>query len=398
MLTVDQALRRVLSSVKPLAPRAVPVARCAGLALARDVRSRVDLPGFDNSQVDGFAVRAADLRRTPVTLPVLEEIWAGGWPRKRVRPGAASRIATGAPMPPGADAALMLEDAHFVGDRVTAKAGVRRGENVRYRGEDVRRGAVVVPAGKRLSIPDLMMAAQAGHGVLSARPRPRLGVLTTGDELLEPGMAAKRGRIFDGNGVGLEALAQWAGAEVTGRVRAGDSPAALRNAFRGLLRKSDVVVACAGVSVGERDYVRSVLKALGYRENLWRISMKPGRPLAFFTRKSKYVFCLPGNPVSAFVTFLLFVKPALDKLSGHHSVLFTGKARLEKATSRSNRRQFLRGFLKDGRVRSTGGQGSHMLGSLVRANCLYEVPEGRGTLARGTTVRVIEFGFDTIGR
>jgi molybdopterin molybdotransferase len=389
MLTVDQALRRVLAAVRPLPSRSVPVPRAAGLVSAAPLRARVDLPGFDNSQVDGFAVRAADLRRVPAVLPVREEIWAGGWPKRRVGPGTASRIATGAPMPPGADAVLMLEDADYDGRRVTAKARVRSGENVRYRGEDVKRGAVVLPAGKVCSVPDLMLAAQTGHGTLRVLPRPRVALLSTGDELLEPGRKPARGKIFDGNSVGLEALAVRAGAEVTGRDRAPDRPAALKASCRRLLRDADVLVACAGVSVGERDYVRRVLKSLGYRENLWRISMKPGRPLALLTGKRKTIFCLPGNPVSAFVTFLLFVEPALAKLSGRHPPLFTGTARVAERTSRSSRRQFLRGFLKDGVVRSTGGQGSHMLGSLVKANCLYEVPEGRGSLARGTKVRVI---------
>lgn len=404
MLSVEQALGRILASVRPLPRRNLDILACQGLVLAGPVRARVPLPSFHNSAVDGYALARASVRGirrdAPVRLPILERIWAGGWPRRKIRPGRCSQIATGAPLPAGADTVVMKERVALSADgrSVLLREPPGRGENVRRRGEDVKPGSVVLSKGTVLRPMDLMLAAQTGNFSLPVFPRPRVAVLSTGDELQDPSPRLSPGKIFDGNRAGLAGLVRWAGGDIATIARARDNIASLRKALGQALERADVVLTSGGVSVGEKDYLRRVLKAMGARERLWRIAVKPGKPLALFTRGRKVVFCLPGNPVSAFATFLLFVKPVLDKLSGRPLAdLFSREARLARATPRSDRRQFLRGLLErrsgEWRVRPAGGQGSHMLGSLVRADCLYEIPEGKGTLAAGTPVRVFPFTF-----
>jgi molybdopterin molybdotransferase len=402
MLTVEQALKKTLASVRPLPAVSVPVGEAAGSVAAGRLRARTDLPPFTNSAVDGFAVREADVRGAspsrPARLRLGQTVWAGGWPLRGVRRGECARVATGAPVPSGADAVVMQEDARPGPDgTVRLLRSVRRGDNLRRKGDDVRRGDVVVAEGRRLRPADALLAAAAGHARIPVRRAPRVAIVSTGDELQPARRLLGRGRIYDGNAAGLSALVKAAGARVVWTGLARDRGPAVRGALRRAAAKADVVLASGGVSVGERDHVRTAFHALGFRERLWRVAMKPGRPLAVFRRGRKVAFGLPGNPVSAFVTFLLFVRPALALLSGGASPLFRSTARLAESVERGPRRQYLRGvrFVRLGRdwVRSAGGQGSHAAGALARADCLYVVPEGKGRLPRGAPAAVIPLEF-----
>ncbi|WNG25971.1 molybdopterin molybdotransferase MoeA [Cystobacter fuscus] len=321
LLAVEEARARTLALVQPLSTEWVRWEDALGRTLAEDVRAQRTLPPWDNSAMDGFAVRSADLSAPmPVRLRVGETIYAGQTPREQVRPGTCARIMTGAPLPAGADAVVMRERTRLTpeGDAVDILEGVGPGNFVRPRGEDAREGEVLLPRGTPLGIPELGLLLGQGRTSVPVPRRPRVAILSTGDELC-PADAPAEGRIVDANAPALSLAV----------MRAGGLPSVLgiardtREDVSRLLAAAeghDLVLTSAGMSVGEHDFVREALAQLGVAQDFWRVAIKPGKPLAV-GRKGGTLYCgLPGNPTSSLVTFELFVRPALRRMLGHADV------------------------------------------------------------------------------
>jgi molybdopterin molybdotransferase len=399
MLTVVEARETILAALKPRGPRAVPLSEALDCVLAQDVVAPIDLPCWDNSAVDGYAVRSADVagagENNPIHLRVIAELPAGAAPNVRLEPQTCARIFTGAPVPEGADAVVMQEDTrpHHEG-YIAVVESVELGESVRRKGEDVTRGEVVLRAGNRLGPAQLGMAAAVGLAQLTVHPRPRVGVLVTGAEILEPGRPLGAGQIYDSNSYSLGALVKRAGCEAVELGIADDTREDLHEKIDYGLSECDAVITVGGVSVGEYDLVKDVLAELGCEQKFWKVAMRPGKPFVFGIRGDRFVFGLPGNPVSAAVTFLILVRPALLKLRGLQD-LDLPKIDAEAAedfVNRGDRLHFMRGRLERRGdrwlVAPLPRQASHVISSLTHANCLVAVPEG-GTVSRGTVVSAL---------
>jgi molybdopterin molybdotransferase len=384
LLTIDEALALVLSRVRPLPAEEVPVADAAGRVLAAPALAAVDLPPFHSSAMDGYAVRAGD---TPGTLKVVGESAAGHPAAHELAAGEATRISTGAVVPPAADAVVPVERTVGKGGAVEVE-GVAPGQNVRPRGGDVRAGEPVAGAGTLLGPVQVGALAGAGLATVRCARRPRVALLATGTELRAPGEPLAPGEIYESNTAMLAAQVRSANAEPLRIGTVADDEEETRAALeRGLA--ADVLVTSGGVSVGEHDLVRSLLSALGAEEVFWRVAVKPGKPVAFATRGETLVFGLPGNPVSSLVGFELFVRPALLAL---HGVSGAAPAYLPGRLSDPLRRDAGRDELVRARVDSGGvvrplrGQESHMIARAAAANALVLVPRGAGELAAGAEV------------
>jgi molybdopterin molybdotransferase len=393
VLSVEEALAQILARAHQLESERIDVRQALGRALAERIVSPREIPPWPNSSMDGYAVRALDTRSAPVTLPVSALVAAGALPEAPLAPGTAARIFTGAPLPDGADAVVPQEDVEARDGHVTLGRPVEEGAYVRPRGEDVRAGDVVLEPGRRLGPAEIGLLATLGHSPVLVTRRPRVAVLSTGNELADLGTPPGPGQIPNTNTYSLMAQVAEAGAEavnlgvacdrleeIEARVRAGAG--------------ADVVVSSAGVSVGELDLVRTALERCGADLHLWRVSMRPGKPITFGSLGRGLVFGLPGNPVSAMVTFELFVRPALLAMSGLTHV-FRPRVRaraLEPIPNPGHRRGYLRVSLTsvdDGwGARLTGDQGSAILRSMVLADGLAVVP-GDTVIAAGDPVDVI---------
>ncbi len=402
MLSVAEAQEQVLKGAVPLPSEQVPVLDALGRVAAEDVVSDIDIAPFDNSARDGYAVRSADTlgatTDAPVTLTVLEHIPAGRMPSRQVGPGEASRIMTGAPLPAGADAIVMVEDARGGeaggAETVDVFAPVAGGEHVRRKGEDVRRGGVVVAAGEMFGPAGVGLAASVGRSMVAVYRRPRVGIVSTGDELVGIDETPGLGQIRNSNSYSIAASVIQAGAEAVMLGIARDTEAETR-ALIGRAAEFDVMLTTGGVSMGDYDVVRTVLEELG-ELSYWKIAMRPGAPNAFGTIAGTPFFGLPGNPTSAMVGFELYVRPLLRKMAGHTRLLRpTVNAVLEHDISTDPTRHFfLRGHLgqaADGsyRVALAGSQTSALLTTLHRSNCLLSLPAGPGVFAAGEVVSCI---------
>jgi molybdopterin molybdotransferase len=388
LLTPEQALRAVLEQVRPLATEQVALDVAAGRVLAADALAAVDLPPFDSSAMDGFAVRVED---TPGTLSVVDRAAAGRPAERTLQAGAAIGIATGAAVPVGATGVVPIEDVDEDGDTVAVRDAVRAGANVRPSGGDVTAGGVVVQRGARLGASQIGALAAAGVTTVTCSVRPRVTVLATGSELRQPGETLRPGEIYESNGRMLGVALAAAGATVTRLSPVEDTPAAHREAFAAAL-EDDVVVSTGGVSVGPHDLVRTVGRELGVGQRFWGVAMRPGKPLWFGGRDETLVFGLPGNPVSSLVGATLFVVPALLALQGaaapepfwQTGVLATPLAR------NVARDDFVRARLaSEGgtvTVSPVTGQESHMIVRTAAADALVHVPRGEGELAAGAAV------------
>ncbi|UTI66448.1 molybdopterin molybdotransferase MoeA [Paraconexibacter antarcticus] len=388
LLDVETARARVLAAVALLPAQTVPLSAALGRVLVADVRAGGDVPPFTNSAMDGFAIQAAPAGRR---LRVAGESRAGTPSPVAVTGDTAVRISTGAMLPEGADAVIMVErtDEHEDGT-VTLEADVAPGQNVRGAGEDMRAGTVVLRAGTTIDAAAVGIAAGAHAGALACARRPRVAVLSTGDELVPPGSALGPGQIHNSNALTLVALATEAGGEALLPVHVPDSAAATRAAIAAALEHADVLVLSGGVSVGPHDHVKGALEACGVDEDFWRVALRPGKPTWFGTRGEQLVFGLPGNPVSAMVTFLLFVRPALRALQGADPAARRVQAPLAEAVPRNEGRdELVRIHFDDaGHAALTGPQGSHVLTSMRGADGLARIPAGPGELAAGTPVEI----------
>lgn len=391
LLTLAQARAAVAATVMALPTVEAGLEEALGRVLAHDVSAAGDVPGFANSAMDGFAVHSGAAGRR---LRIVGESRAGAGTGAELGAGEAARISTGAPLPAGADSVVAVERTREEGDEVVLDADAPPGRNVREAGEDMHAGDVVLESGSLLGPAELSVAAAAGAGRLAVAQRPRVAVVATGDELVEPGERLAAGQIHDSNGLGIAALARAAGAEVVFRGRVGDDRERTRELLAEALEGCDVLVATGGVSVGAHDHVKPALGSLAVEETFWRVALKPGKPTWFGTRGTQLAFGLPGNPVSALVTFELFVEPALRALQGAPFHLPAGSARLAVPVARTRGREHaVRVALShhDGVVHATptGAQGSHRLTSMLGADGLAIVPPGEGELPAGTVVELL---------
>lgn len=387
---VAAARRTVLDSVRPLGAEEVDVADALGRALAETLESAGPLPPFDSSAMDGYAVVAGPAAELPVTA----ESRAGHPADRPLAPGEAIAISTGAQVPDGPDVAVVpVERVARAGDGMVRVPATEAGANVRRAGEDARAGETVVPAGNVLGPAELAVSASLGRTRLSCAARPRVAVLVTGDELVEAPSPLGPGQIRDSNAVALLAQSRAAGAEVVQRELVPDDTGATTAALGRALERADVVCVSGGVSVGAHDHVRPALAELGVEERFWGVRLKPGKPTWFGARAGALVFGLPGNPVSAMVTFHLFARPALRALAGARPDETRARARLDVPVERHpQREQALRCRLHaddDGwHAEPTKEQGSHVLTSMVGAGALALVPIGEGAIAAGEPVDV----------
>lgn len=383
-----------LSDIAPLPAERVPLADAVGRALAADLVSELDLPAFDASTMDGYALRAADARRAGARLPVAFEVFAGGPAPGPLPAGACCRIFTGAPLPRGADAVEQQEQVRRAGGAAIFARAAERGRFVRPRGSDIAAGRAAARAGALLDPGTIALAAALGRPEVLVHQRPRVVILPTGDELVPVGRTPAPGQIVETNGYALTAAAREAGAEPVLLPAAGDDPAALRRALAAA-RGADALVTTGGVSVGKRDLVRAALATAGARLDFWRVAMRPGKPFTFGRWGRTAVFGLPGNPASALVTFELFVRPALRALAGLAGVgRLRLAARLGSAQKKPpelevylrSRLRVVRGELVAVPLRS---QTSGDLSSAAGHDALAVLPAGRSRLARGARIDVI---------
>ena len=391
--SVDDHTKAVAALLAPTEVQQRPLAECRGLALAADLLAAVSLPPFDNSAMDGYAVRSVDVaaasRDEPVELDVSEDIPAGRTDAPVLQPGTAHRIMTGAPVPPGADAVLPVESTDGGLVRVQLYGAVAPGTNVRRAGEDVRVGDVVLRRGQLLGAAQLGAAAAVGSATLPVHRPLRVLVLSTGSELVAPGNPLEHGQIYESNGPMLAAAVEEAGgvAEL-GRFVADDVDVFVR-ALRARLESVDLVLTSGGVSAGAYEVVKDALAEHGVE--FVKVAMQPGKPQGAGRFDGVPVVTLPGNPVSALVSFEIFVRPALLAAAGH---AVTARPRLtaalaEPLSSPAERRQYRRGVYADGSVRLVGGPGSHLLVALAAANCLVEIPEQVTGLPAGAPVEAL---------
>ncbi len=402
LIEISEARRRVLERCAPLGSETVPLEEALGRVLAEDVASAEQVPAFDNSAMDGFAVRAMDTRgatsEAPATLRIADESRAGSPAGHRLSTGEAIAISTGAVVPAGADAVVRVEDTSPGDNRVDVAVEVEVGANVRRAGDDVRAGDQVLVAGTALGPAEVGVLAALGRASIRCSDRPRVAVLTTGDELLAPAEALRPGGVRNSNAFSVPALVERSGAKVATVEVARDDPAALRAALERAF-EADLIVVCGGVSVGEHDHVRPALAELGAEQVFWGVALRPGKPTWFGVRKGgsgdgTLIFGLPGNPVSAMVTFILLARPAIRALldappQDPWRTTATLDEAYEKRPGRAHAVRCRLELREDGwHARPTKDQRSHVLTSMLGADALAIVPTASGSVAAGERVEI----------
>jgi molybdopterin molybdotransferase len=400
MLEFEEALARVLAAVPATTSEYVSLSGSARRVLAEQVRSPIDLPVFDNSAMDGYGLRAADVASakpdSPARLRLAGRIAAGEVFAGKVTAGTCVRLFTGSPLPAGADAVVMQEDTRVepgAPGEVLILAPAVPGENVRSRGGDVKRGSTIVSAGEFLTAGRIGLLAAAGMTGVRVGRQPTVGLLATGSELQEAGQPLAPGHIYEGNRLALAALTGRAGAVPRTFPLVTDELAATSRALEEACNQCDAVVTTGGVSVGEMDFIRRAFEQTGGELEFWKVAIKPGRPFAFGRRRGALLFGLPGNPVSALVTFLLLVRPALLRWQGaaNASLPVLPGMLAEPLVNIGGRRHFMRVRMDSaGKVYSAGVQASHILSSVAAANGLVDVPPDT-TLSAGAAVSVLHW-------
>ena len=392
MIKPDQALKIILSQAQVLGVEAVTLNQSLGRVLAEKIYSDLDIPAFNRSAMDGFAVREADCR-VGGSLRVTGYIPAGGAATPAIDPGCAVRIMTGAPIPPGCDAVVPVEETEERNDAFLLRERVNRLQHIRFRGEDVRSGDTVVSAGAVIRPPEISMLASFGKATVPVYRRARVAILSTGDELIELGEQPGSGKIINSNALSLAAAVREIGAEPVILGIARDNRESHREKMTEGL-KADALITSAGVSAGDRDLVRECLAELEVRQLFWKVDIKPGGPVAFGMREGKPVFSLPGNPVSTMVTFEELVRPALLRMMGHRRVIKpTVQATLRtEVRKKAGKVHFLRVRVEveNGRYRATsaGDQNTGILGTMLRANGIAVLPKEKTMFSPGEEVAV----------
>lgn len=396
-LPLGEALDRVLAAVVPVSEsERLPIRQALGRVLASDVCSTIDVPGQNNSAMDGYALRSADLPDA-APLKLIGAAFAGQPFASRVGEGECVRIMTGAPVPEGADTVVMQERVSAENDRVQINALPAPGANVRLAGEDIKAGNVALSAGAQLQPAHIGLIASIGVAEVDVLRRPRVAFFSTGDELCEVGTPTQPGQIYDSNRYTLFGMLQRLGTEVVDLGVVRDRPDELEAGFRRAAESADLIVTSGGVSVGEADYVMEIFERLGQIE-FWSIAIKPGRPTVFGKLGDALYFGLPGNPVSVMATFYQLARPAILKLSGLGAqvpVLISATCAATIKT-KAGRTEFLRGILSRDQqgqyvVSKTGHQGSGILSSMTRANCFIVIPEDAEVIEAGSQVDVQPF-------
>ena len=400
---IAEAQKIILENISPVGTEQVPILKSLGRTIAKNIYSKDNIPPFDNSAMDGFALRSVDTNSAtntnPVTLKIIEDLPAGYLPHRKIKKGEAIRIMTGAIIPKGANCVVMVEETQET-EQIEQKTesvkifrAVKSGENIRRRGEDVKKGELIIKEGTLLRPQELGMLAALGVARVTVFHRPRVAILSTGDELVDVRKTLTPGKIRNSNTYALYGQLLRSGAIPVNLGMAKDRPREISEKIkRGL--KADMLIVSAGVSVGYYDVVKEVLKDLGVKIKLWRVAMRPGKPLAFGMIKRVPVFGLPGNPVSSMVTFEQFVRPAIAKMSGRGNFtrLEVNAVIKREIKKKKGFRYFLRGKLeqKNGRFSVTPAtyQGSGILSSMVLANCLIVIPEGVTEVKKGQIVKV----------
>jgi molybdopterin molybdotransferase len=403
MLSVAEARELILARIHPVQSTAIPLQEASGRILAGPIIAEIDLPSFDNSSVDGFAVCFEDVvsasRENPITLSVVGDIPAGTTVEFKLKRGESMRIMTGAPMPAGADSVVMVEDTDFnfrdtgitPPTQVNIFKSVSNRENIRYQGADVSAGQTILSKSQKLRAQDIGLLAMLGNSTIQVYSQPRVAILSTGDELSSPNEPSLPGKIRDANSFALSTLSKELGAEVINLGIAKDDPNSIKKLLdKAIDEKADIIISSAGVSVGAFDYVKSVVETEGSLD-FWKVNMRPGKPLAFGQYRGIPFFGLPGNPVSAFIGFLVFISPALEKLSGLQPIQrLTTRVQLGEDIKSDGRESYLRAVVtRQGNNligRLTGHQVSSNLLSLVQANALLIIPSGVKSLPLGEEV------------
>lgn len=400
MRSVEEHLSKILDLVNPLPPYEQPLLEALGLPICEDVTSPIDLPGFDNSAMDGYAVHAEDVADAadgrPVRLPVVGESAAGQTKAYALSRGQTVKIMTGAPMPAGADAVVPIEWTDGGRAQVEISKAPRVGEHVRPRGDDIVAGTLLLSEGTTIGPREAMILAATGHGIVHARPRPRVVVISTGSELREPGTQLGFDSIYDSNSFAIAAAARQADAIAYRVGIVSDDPQELTDTLSDQLVRADLVVTSGGVSKGDYDVVKDVLGRLGTVE-FCEVAMQPGKPQGFGTigEDDTPIFTLPGNPVSSYISFEVFVLPAIRRMMGklpYRRPLVRAQL-TDDVRSPRGRKQFMRGRFevtaRGAQVSPVGGAGSHLIGGLSQSNCLIVVGEDVDSVGTGATVDVL---------
>jgi len=400
VISVDDYRARVLAGIAALHPTSTPLLDALGLVVADDIRTSRPMPGFDNSSMDGYAVRSSDFGGASgdVVLTVVDDLPAGAGIGVTITAGCAARIMTGAPVPAGADCVVPIEETDGGATTVTIRATPTAGAYIRRAGEDLAQGSLAVPRGSIVTTRNLALIASCDLSAVPTRPRPRVVVMSTGSELVAPGSAVAFGQVVDCNSYLLAAAAAEAGAEVTRIGPVSDSFDEFTAALEQHAATADLIITSGGVSMGAYDTVKEVLTARGGVEFL-KVAMNPGMPQGFGCVDGVPIITLPGNPVSTYVSFEAFVRPAIRKMLGHANLLRPERTAtiIESITSPGGKRQFARGTVS-GRdrleVTPVGGQGSHVIGGLSRANCIIVIPETVTEVRAGSSVSIIDLRAD----
>lgn len=399
MTDFADAMEIIVAHVTTLGARTVSLSNATGEILAEDVTAAHPLPPFASSSMDGFALRSADTVPAtavrPVTLPVTATVLAGTPPHRSLKMGEAFRIMTGAQIPRGADTVVMKERVTELEDGITISGELLPGSNVRRKGEEFRKGATVLRKGTLITPPVVGLLATVGRARIRVYRKARVGLIITGNEVCSPGVSLEAGQIHDANTDALSSALHMLGIVSVTVTKTPDHLAAVRDAIQAALRSSDVVITVGGISVGDRDVVRQAMAACGVQEHFWRIAMKPGKPNFFGTKGKRMVFGLPGNPVSALLSFHVLARPAIMRMSGWNSPApQLIRARLEEdLTKRPGRMEFVRMRLSvDDRygycVRPVPLQESHMLSGVVLADAIYRFPKRASVVRQGKYIRV----------
>ena len=396
MLTVEEALVKLSSLITPISENeVVPLHAASDRVLAEPILAPLDLPPFDCSAMDGYACRSRDIiDRATTRLRVIDTSFAGRPAKKRLGECEAIRIFTGAPMPEGADAVVLQEDVQKTDDEIFFRTIIPPGHNVRYRGHDIQKGVDLAATGDHLNAYRLSWLAASGITQVSVLKKVRISIFSTGDELVDPGQKLEFGQIYDSNRVALTELLREKPVVLNDLGKLPDDPKKIKRAIIEARKESDLIITSGGVSVGDADFVRSVIESIG-ELTFWKLALKPGKPLAVGRLGPTVFFGLPGNPISTIITYLLFVAPAIDLFCGQKIRMpIPIKASLITAVRHNpGRREYQRGIVTPNNnrleVAPTGDQSSNRLATFANANCLIVIPEVQGNLEQGELVDVL---------